>query len=69
MPDGLVDLAVTSPPIDDRANEHLIRVLSDRLGVPKRSISIIAGGHYKNKVVEIEGMTREDAVKKLKVES
>jgi uncharacterized protein (TIGR00251 family) len=65
---GLVDVAVTSPPIDDRANGHLIEFLSDRLGVPKRSISVIAGGHSRNKVVEVEGMTKKEAVKKLKVE-
>jgi len=69
LPDGLVDVAVTSPPVDDRANEHLIGFLSDRLGVPKRSISIVAGRHSRNKVVEVEGMTKEEVVKKLKVES
>jgi uncharacterized protein (TIGR00251 family) len=66
---GLIDVAVTSPPIDDRANERLIEVLAGRLGVPKRAISIVVGGHSRNKVVEVEGMTREEVVKKLKVES
>lgn len=69
LPGGLVDVAVTSPPIDDRANERLIELLSDRLDVPKRFISVIVGGHSRNKVVEVEGMTREEVVKKLKVES
>ena len=69
LPGGLIDVAVTSPPVDDRANGHLIEFLSDRLGVPKRSISVIVGGHSRNKVVEVEGMTMEEAVTKLKVES
>ena len=69
LPGGLIDVAVTSPPIDDRANGHLIEFLSDRLGVPKRSVFVVVGGHSRNKVVEVEGMTKEEAVKKLKGES
>lgn len=65
LPGGRVDVAVTSPPIDYRANGHLIEFLSDRLGVPKRSISVIVGAHGKNKVVEVDGMTEDQVITKL----
>jgi uncharacterized protein len=65
---GTVEVAVTSPPIDDRANEHLISLLSDCLGVSKRSIVIIKGGHSRNKVVAVTGMTKDEVLIKLKVE-
>jgi uncharacterized protein len=65
-PDGLLDIAVTSPPVDEKANEHLIALLSKRIGVPKRAITLLRGGHSKNKVVAVEGLTKEEAIGKLK---
>ncbi|MBN2188621.1 MAG: DUF167 domain-containing protein [Chitinispirillaceae bacterium] len=61
-PAGLLDIAVTSPPVDGRANEHLVRLLSDRLGVAKSSIKILRGGHSRNKAVMVEGFTKEEAL-------
>lgn len=63
---GGLDIAVTSPPIDDRANGHLIDLLAERLRVPKRSVSIVTGVHSRNKVVEFAGMTEMEIVEKLK---
>jgi uncharacterized protein len=65
-PAGLLDIAVTSPPIDDRANAHLVELLADRLRVPKRAITIIKGGRSRNKVVSVEGLTKEQVYLKLK---
>jgi len=67
--DGTLDIAVTSPPVDGRANEHLIDLLSERLRVPKRSIVIVTGGHSRNKVVEVAGMTENEIVETLKVKN
>ncbi|MCU0608349.1 MAG: DUF167 domain-containing protein [Chitinispirillaceae bacterium] len=63
---GAVRIAVTSPPIDDRANGHLIRVLAKALAMPRSSLSIIKGGHGRNKIVEASGLTTEQAVLLLK---
>jgi uncharacterized protein (TIGR00251 family) len=62
---GTLDIAVTSPPVEEKANEHLVRLLAKKLGVSKSSISLIRGGHSKSKVVAIEGMSSEDLMKKL----
>ncbi|MGA2507890.1 MAG: DUF167 domain-containing protein [Chitinispirillaceae bacterium] len=62
---GSIDIAVTSPPFDDRANEHMIELLSDRLNVPRRVISIIKGGHSRNKVVAVEGLKKEELMRRL----
>jgi uncharacterized protein len=61
---GIIDIAVTSPPIDNKANEHLIRLLSDILKIPKSSIEIIRGGHSKNKAIAIENLSMDEVVKK-----
>jgi uncharacterized protein len=62
---GLCDMAVTSPPVDNAANEHCIRLLAESLGVPKSGIRLIRGGHSKNKVVAVEELTLEEAMMRL----
>jgi uncharacterized protein (TIGR00251 family) len=55
-----IEVSVTAPPVDNRANEMLIEYLSDALGVAKSSVSIIKGGHNRNKVVSIENLENAD---------
>ena len=64
-PEGHVDIAVTSPPVDNAANEHLVKLLSSKLRIPKSSVSIIRGGHSKNKAVAIEGLSLEAVLETL----
>jgi uncharacterized protein (TIGR00251 family) len=40
-------------PIENRANEAIIRILADYFNVPKASISIVSGFKSKQKTVEI----------------
>jgi uncharacterized protein YggU (UPF0235/DUF167 family) len=61
-PGGLLAVAVTSPPVDERANNHLTRFLSESLGIAKSRITIRTGGHCRDKVVEIEGVTKEEII-------
>lgn len=51
-----VKVRLTSPPVDNAANEQLIEVLSEELGVRKSSISIIKGLSSRQKVIEIKGV-------------
>jgi len=60
-----LNVAVTSPPIDGKANEHLIKLLAKKLGTARSKISIIVGGHSRNKAVAIEGMTTEEVIGKI----
>jgi uncharacterized protein (TIGR00251 family) len=59
----LVRLA--APPVDGAANEALLAFLSDRLGVPRRRISLVRGAASRDKLVDIEGMSAADAVRRL----
>ena len=56
---------LTAPPVDGAANEALIALLAERLGLPKRSISIVSGATSRQKIVEIVGMAEEDVEKRL----
>ena len=50
---GKLKVAVTSPPIENQANEQLIAFLAKELHVPKSSITIVHGQHSRNKLLMI----------------
>ena len=56
---------LTAPPVDGAANQALIALLAERLGLPKRSISIVSGLTSRQKIVEIVGMATEEVEKRL----
>jgi uncharacterized protein len=53
-----------APPVDGAANEALVVLLADRLGVARRAVKVVAGASSRAKMVEVEGTT-EDAVRAL----
>jgi uncharacterized protein (TIGR00251 family) len=61
--DGTVKIHIAAPPIDDRANEELVRFLADILGVAKSRIEIVAGQNGRDKLVSVLDMDA-DAVHK-----
>ncbi|MFC0180863.1 DUF167 family protein [Thorsellia kenyensis] len=46
-------LAITAPPVDGKANEHVIKLLAKTFRVPKKNIVIINGELSRHKRVEI----------------
>ena len=65
--DGALLVRLNSPPVEGAANSELIQVISDALGVPKRSISIVFGPRSRLKRIRIEGVTEEYVNAKFKV--
>ena len=55
---GALKVRLTAPPVDDRANDALRRLLAERLNVPISAVRIIAGEKSRTKRVEIGGVTR-----------
>lgn len=53
LEDGSLYVSVKAPPVDNKANERLIEVLSKFLDIPKSKILIKAGNSSKQKLVEI----------------
>jgi uncharacterized protein len=47
---------VTAPPIDGKANEELIKSLSDYFGVSKSLIAIVGGKTSKTKIVDVSNV-------------
>ena len=57
---GVVRIRLNAPPVEGQANEALVRFLSKALGVPKNRITLVAGEKGRNKIVRVEGITREE---------
>lgn len=52
--DGSLIIRVAKPPIEGKANEEVIEVLSEYLNKPKKSISIVSGFKGKYKIINVE---------------
>jgi len=52
-------IRLTAPPVDDRANEALRKLLATRLKVPLAAVRIVSGERSRTKRVEVRGVTAE----------
>jgi len=50
-------IRITAPPVDDRANEALRRLLAASLKVPLSAVRIASGERSRSKRVEVRGVT------------
>ncbi|HEU0236555.1 MAG TPA: DUF167 family protein [Candidatus Limnocylindrales bacterium] len=57
--DGVLRARVAAPAIEGAANQALLRLLADELGVARRSVRLVAGAAGRQKLVVVEGVTRE----------
>ena len=55
---GALRVRLTAPPVEDRANEALCRLLAERLNVPVSAVRIVAGARSRTKRVAISGISR-----------
>lgn len=53
---GATKIRLAAPPVDNAANEELVRFLAERLGLARRQIRIVGGLTSRRKLVEIEGL-------------
>lgn len=51
-------IRITAPPVDGKANTHLIKFLSKQFGVAKQHIQIISGESSRYKIIEISSPAR-----------
>lgn len=55
--DERLKIRITAPPVDGKANAHLIRYLSDVLDIPRSRIELANGDTGKRKTLHITGVT------------
>jgi uncharacterized protein len=63
--EGTLHVKIGAPPDKGKANKELIDFLADTLGIRKSAIQILRGQASRNKVVEIEGLSGLEIIKKL----
>jgi uncharacterized protein (TIGR00251 family) len=54
---GALKIRLTAPPVDDRANDALRKLLASRLKVPLAAVRIASGERSRTKRIEIQGVT------------
>jgi uncharacterized protein (TIGR00251 family) len=58
-------IALTTPPVEGRANETCIEFLAKVLKVPRSSVTIAAGETSRNKVIRVAGLSAADVRQRL----
>jgi hypothetical protein len=59
MSDGTLKLRIKKAPVDNQANQELIKYFSKILNLPGANIEIILGKNHRKKVIAIFGMDQE----------
>jgi uncharacterized protein (TIGR00251 family) len=60
-----IRIRLTAPPLENRANEALVRFLSASLDVPRACVEIITGKRGRKKIVRVTGIPRREIFRRL----
>jgi uncharacterized protein len=61
MRGGALLVKLSAPPVDDQANESLLRFFAQICDVPRRAVSLVSGGKSRHKVIRVDRVTRAQA--------
>jgi uncharacterized protein len=56
---------VSAPPEDGRANDAVLKLLAERVGLPRRALSLVSGHSGRDKVVQVDGLDRAESERRL----
>jgi uncharacterized protein len=59
--DGVLQVRVTAPPVDGRANQAVCRLIARAVGVGRTSVSVVRGERSRDKIVRVDGVDEETA--------
>ena len=63
--EGVLRLRIAAPPVKGKANQELLKFLSDVLGISKIHLTIEKGMKSKRKVIAIKGLTQKQVMRQL----
>jgi uncharacterized protein len=58
-------VAVSAPPLEGRANDAVVELVSGLLGVPRRQVTVARGTSSRSKVLDVEGVSAAEAEARL----
>lgn len=53
--DGRLLIRTTAPPVDDKANRAVCRIVAAHVGVASRAVEVVTGHHTRDKTIRISG--------------
>lgn len=62
---GVLHLRIAAPPVKGKANQELVRFLSDKLQVSRSNLTIEKGATAKRKLVVVKGLTQDQAMERI----
>jgi uncharacterized protein (TIGR00251 family) len=60
-------IAVTAPPVENAANDELVRLVAKKFKLPRRQVQVISGKNSRKKLIKIVGVSLEEAYRVLEV--
>jgi len=58
-------VSVSAPPVEGQANEAVVELMSELLGVKRRQVTLKRGTSSRSKLIEVEGVSAEQAEARL----
>ena len=62
---GELRVRVTAPAERGKANEAVVALLAERLGLPKSALRVMRGASSRRKTIEINGLTADETMRRL----
>lgn len=62
---GVIQIRVTAPPVDGKANEALVKFVAKKLGIARSQITLVRGERGREKLLEIRGPEAAGARRRL----
>ncbi len=56
---------VSAPPENGRANDAVLKLVAERVGLPRRAVSIVSGHSGREKVVQVDGIDLAESERRL----
>ena len=56
---------ITAAPEDGKANEAVLRLLAERVGLPQVNLKLVSGSSSRDKIVELTGVDAAEAERRL----
>jgi uncharacterized protein YggU (UPF0235/DUF167 family) len=60
--DGVLRAHVAAPAVGGAANQSLLKLIADELGIARRSVRLVAGASGRQKLVVVEGIEAEEII-------
>jgi uncharacterized protein YggU (UPF0235/DUF167 family) len=60
--DGVLRAHVAAPAVGGAANQSLLKLIADELGIARRSVRLVAGASGRQKLVVVEGIEADEIV-------